>query len=999
MKTRVILLGAVVTIAAGFAGAAVPTPAIQAPMPGNDKAVTELSPDKVQFFETKIRPIFSSSCYKCHSAEQGKTKGGLTLDTREGWVKGGEDGAVIVPGDPDKSSLIKAVRYEDKDLQMPPKGEKLTDQQIADLTEWVKMGAPDPRSSGSTKLTGMTAKARAHWSYQPVVDYPVPQVVEKTWVKTPVDAFILAKLESAGLKPSRPAPRSALIRRAYYDLIGLPPTPHEVEVFEKDSSPNAFEKVVDHLLASPHYGERWGRFWLDSARYADTTGNDQGGRRADYRYPYAWTYRDWVVKAFNQDLPYDEFIKEQLAADQMPGVDEHPERLAALGFITVGKRFPNPNDTIDERIDTVSKAMLGMTVACARCHDHKFDPIPQSDYYSLHGIFASTMEPEEKPAIAPVASGEQYAEFKHKLDELEQKDRQIYYSLIEEKSSEFRHQASDYLTVVLNTRKNRAKGLVERQRLIAEKHLDKDLFNALRFNRQHPVFGPLMWFNELDGDQFNTNDVKDLINQVIDRGRTNRLVAEAFKAVSPDSIKSMRDVIDIYAKLFSSIDDKAKEYLKACKSATEDHVDGFDPALVELIDVPTPVEPAPLITTDHLKDLMPKLAAGNNPYNRFQFAAINELELTNPGSPARAMAVEDGPRPHNSPVFIRGEANNRGPMAQRHFLDVLAVVDSKAYTYGSGRLQLARDIANNKNPLTARVMVNRIWQHHFGQAFVRTPDDLGVQCENPSHPELLDYLASRFMEGGWSIKKMHKLIMLSNVYQQSCDTNINYNKIDPENRLLWRANLRRLDFEAIRDTLLMFTGKMDESIGGKPVNLTDEPYSNRRSIYGYIDRGRLPELMSQFDFADPDRANSRRVATIVPQQALFFMNSPMAADVARKVVTRPEFLSAQSDAGRVKALYMILFQREPNGAEIHAQTDFFNAERHMGVAAYDRGPTKQSLMRQERAEKMRDNKKNMRNQDRRAIENEGETVDRRPLSIWEQYAQALLFTNEVVYVN
>jgi len=369
---RVILSGCLIAAGAVIVGAA----AVAPPTPSADSkaTTTELTPEQKQFFEAKVRPIFSDHCYKCHSSADNKTKGGLTLDTREGLLKGGQDGVIVVAGNPDQSVIIKAVRYTDPDLQMPPKGEKLSDQQIADLTEWVKMGAPDPRSAGAAKLTGLTDKARAHWSYQPVKDPAVPEVQTKGWVKTPVDNFILAKLEAEGMRPDRPAPRATLIRRAYYDLIGLPPTPHEVEVFVNDSSPNAFEKVVDHLLESPHYGERWGRFWLDSARYADTTGSDQGGRREDYRYAYAWTYRDWVIKAFNEDMPYDQFLMQQLAADQLPGVDEHPERLAALGFITVGKRFPNPNDTIDERIDTVSKAMLGMTVACARCHDHKFDP-------------------------------------------------------------------------------------------------------------------------------------------------------------------------------------------------------------------------------------------------------------------------------------------------------------------------------------------------------------------------------------------------------------------------------------------------------------------------------------------------------------------------------------------------------------------------------------------------------------------------------------------------
>ena len=363
-----------------------------------------LTAEQSAFFETKVRAVLATNCYKCHSVEQGKAKGGLTLDSRDGWAKGGDTGPAITPGDPEKSLLIKAVTGADPDLQMPPKGEKLTAAQIADLSTWIKMGAPDPRIVTTTgaKLSGLTDKARAHWSYQPIKPPAVPAVTNKVWVATPVDAFILAKLEANKMVPNRPAPREVLLRRATYDLIGLPPTPEELKAFENDRSPKAFEKVVDRLLASPHYGERWGRFWLDSARYADTTGNADG-KNDDYRYVNAWSYRDWVINAFNADEPYDQFLKEQIAADLLPGADKNPNSLAALGFLTVGKRFQNINDTYDERIDTLSKATLGMTVSCARCHDHKFDPIPTRDYYGLAGIFFSS---HILPRLTPKGQGE-----------------------------------------------------------------------------------------------------------------------------------------------------------------------------------------------------------------------------------------------------------------------------------------------------------------------------------------------------------------------------------------------------------------------------------------------------------------------------------------------------------------------------------------------------------------------------------------------------------------
>ena len=373
---------------------------------------------QLDFFEGKIRPIFAENCYKCHSPEKGKVKGGLELDWRDGLLKGGDSGPAIIPGDPEKSLLIKAVRYLDENLQMPPKGEKLSEAQIGDLVNWIKMGAPDPRATKPVvSYASRSASAKTHWAYQPVKKPAVPEVKTKEWVATPVDAFILAKLEAQGMKPSSPAEKRTLIRRATFDLIGLPPTPEEVQVFLNDTSPKAFEKVVDRLLDSPHYGERWGRHWLDTARYSDTKGQFDR-RRESTLYPYAWTYRDYVIRSFNEDKPYDRFIIEQVAADQLtPGSDKSV--LAALGFLTLGDHFQgNQNDIINDRIDVVSKGLLGMTVSCARCHDHMFDPIPTKDYYALHGIFASSVEPREKPLLAQPKATPEYEEYLQKRADL-----------------------------------------------------------------------------------------------------------------------------------------------------------------------------------------------------------------------------------------------------------------------------------------------------------------------------------------------------------------------------------------------------------------------------------------------------------------------------------------------------------------------------------------------------------------------------------------------------
>jgi uncharacterized protein DUF1553/uncharacterized protein DUF1549/cytochrome c len=958
----------------------------------------EITKEQTDFFEGKIRPIFSNKCYKCHSAQEGKSKGGLTLDTAEGLLKGGETGPGIVAGDPGKSLLIKAISYTDKELQMPPNKEnmgKLADAEIAALTEWVKMGAPDPRKGKAGKLSGLTGKARGNWSYQPVKKPELPAIKNRTWCVTPVDAFILAKLEERNMVPSRDADKETLIRRAYFDLIGIPPSPREVVDFVSDTSPNAFVKIVDRLLASPHYGERWGRYWLDTARYADTIGGEGNARRQDYRYPDAWTYRDYVINAFNDDKPYDQFIMEQLAADKLRETQTDPMRLAALGFLTVGERFQNQNDVIDDRINVVSKGFLAMTVTCARCHDHMFDPIPTKDYYALHGVFASTIEPDEKPIIHKPDPA-LLAEFQKKMAGLEQDNRDIYYRALTSLFTDFEEKAAAYLKASVSGERT-GKGMMAAAGGVK---IDQQYTQALRgrLRPNDPVLGPFKQFAEITDEQFPAKGPA-LAAQVAANTKINPLVAAAFKNTSPASLE---DVAAIYGKLFAGIESQMKAFMAASAQATSGPVTGYQPAQLDLIQTPLKVQPAmEIATTEKLRKVINQWPQQLHDRAGFLFAKINELELTNPGAPARAMVVADAPRPHDSPVFIRGQAGQPGELVPRHFLEALSNGAPQPFKDGSGRYELAKCIASKDNPLTARVMVNRIWMHHFGEGFVRTPDDLGNQAEKPTHPELLDWLSSYFMETGWSIKKMHRLIMLSRAYQESSYDIPAYAQIDPENRLLWRANIRRLDFEAVRDSLLVFGGRLDATVGGHPVNLTEEPYSFRRSVYGYIDRGNVPELMSHFDFGDPNMPNSKRTATVVPQQALFLMNSPMVIDIARRTVARPEMNNARNEIDRIMMLYRILFQRTPNQDEIKAGREFLFQEQ---VAQYkvDKSQSAQDVAKSNAALKAKIAQKAKgggRMDATRAIQNEGDLVERKNLSPWEAYAQALLMSNEMAYVN
>lgn len=990
------------------------------------------TPEGIQFFESKIRPILSQKCYKCHSVEQGKSKGKLTVDSKDAILKGGETGPAITPGDPENSLLIKAVSYADSDLQMPPKGEKLSEAEIADLSFWVKMGAPDPRAVvGSAKLSGLTEKSRSHWAYQPIKKYEIPTPKNAPWCVTQIDSFVLAKLEEKGMTPSPQATKEALLRRATYDLTGLPPTLREIDAFVADSAPDAYLKVVDRLLASRRYGERWGRFWLDTARYSDTTGVRSGNSRNDYRLPYAWTYRDWVIQAFNDNMPYDQFILQQLSADRI--AKNPPENLAALGFLTVGERFPNQNDIINDRIDVVSKGFLATTVVCARCHDHMFDPVPTKDYYSLHGIFASTIEPSEKP-ILHGTNPKLQAEFEAKLAALEATNRASYYKVIGEVTATFQKRSALYIMAAHLSRNGASEDELKRGEMIAvDEKLDRNIKNEIRGRmgrKDDDIFGPFACFN---ADKESWGAISEKVTK--DK-KYNFLIRAAFKAAQPTSYD---DLVNLYQRIFDEGAKKTTEIIVAYASAkqtvprikrTNEGVvastnDGammeMEPSMMGMTSIPDsdvakgskPVKQDPALTilavfpfkiflaselnTEGLRNATRAWQPDFQNRGKFGYSKINELLLTDPGAPVRAMVVADAPHPRDSPVFIRGQADVRGAIEPRHFLSALSKGSPQPFKNGSGRLELAHCIASKENPLTARVIVNRVWMHHFGQGFVRTPDDLGTQSEAPSHPELLDYLSWWLMNQEWDLKKLHKLIMLSRVYQESSYTVSEHEVIDPDNRYLWRANIRRLDFESMRDSLLFMAGRLDFTSGGQPVNLTDEPFSYRRSVYGYIDRGNLPELMTHFDFSNPDMPNSARSTTVVPQQALFLMNDPMAVDVARNIVNRPDVKQAENNTRGVLNLYKIIFGRSPTRAEFSLGAQFLSeeAKQQPGVNSRMREPSKKA---QEQAKKKADDRAKSENAEK-AIQNVGTVVSRAALDPWEAYAHALLMSNEAVYVD
>lgn len=731
----------------------------------------------IEFFEKKIRPVLAQQCYKCHSASAAKLKAGLLLDSRDAMLKGGESGPSLVPGKPAQSLLIKAIQWNDKDLQMPK--EKLADGVIADFVAWVQMGAPWPKEPARTASADGYAATydtlrKELWSWQPISNPAVPQIKDDKWSRDDIDRFVLAKLTEKELKPSPEADKLSLLRRVTFDLTGLPPTPDEIDAFLRDNSPTAFERVVDRLLASRHFGERWGRHWLDVARYAESSGMTR-----NLIYFYAWRYRDYVIESFNSDKPYNRFIREQIAGDLLPAKNdaEKDRNLIATSFLCIGPRDYNERNprqflmnSVDEQIDTVGRAVLATTIACARCHDHKFDPIPTAQYYSLAGIFAS----------------------------------------------------SDEQT-----------GLQRRR-----------------------------------GAQFNQFNEDELIKL------SGYTPAEKGKVLSDDELRDAAR--DSFRKLFVT----SRFGSSADKPAS------------------TPPK--------HL-----------------------------------AMGVVDAPRPGDINILVRGELDQPGERVARGFLSIPCMESGPVISANeSGRLELAIWLTRKDNPLTARVMANRIWQHLFGFGLVRSVDNFGTTGEKPSHPQLLDHLASRFMENGWSVKKLIRSIVLSSTYQQAATFDRAKYNVDPDNHYLWRMNQRRLEAEAIRDTMLSASGKLVTAAPVGSVVLDLPPIEIRtgrlnpsemlansacRSVYLPIFRNATPDVLEVFDFADATQVTGARDVTTVAPQALYMLNNSFVANQAQAMAIRLINQGGKTDAAKVDQAYKLALGRLPYNSERDRALSFVNS--------------------------------------------------------------------------
>jgi cytochrome c553 len=1065
--------------------------------------------DAEELFEKRVRPLLAANCYECHGAHAKKIEGGLVLETAEGWLRGGDSGPVLVPGNPDESRLIRAVRYTDHDLEMPPSG-KLADAEIALLESWVKAGAagiattnrPDTvraHPSVETKMwtpgggpAGVDA-ARGFWSFRPVEDRRPPEVRDRAWIHNDLDRFVLAKLEGKGLAPAPPADRRTWLRRVTWDLTGLPPTDPEIQQFLADATPQAFEKVVDRLLASPAYGERWARHWLDVARYADSNGLDENLALGN-----AYRYRDYVVRAFNADKPYDEFIMEQLAGDLLPPTDDKKQlfdRITATGFLVLGPKMLAEQDkekllmdTVDEQIDVTAKAFLGLTAGCARCHDHKFDPIPARDYYALAGVFRSTStfdntgfvsrwRQRELATASEIKARDEWKASRARAGEaLETATRDARARLLRTWHADFakyliagQEAARDVLvleaedfsrgtlgidretwgtpeTVIVRTMMPGPQfveyditvptgGRYELQVRMAsgEKRPMKLFAGGVELGvvlgestgsfypdgqRWHPVSvvelkpgrntirleGTVASVPHLDTLLFSpASEVSDssprpLAGDSNGQGLEHQLVRN-FAVFLARTARASDPLFDIWNRMARIARDHFTTHaattwrdLRAERDSAKVH---FAPAMAALLDAEAPTSLAELAaryqtlfgTVDaewrsvldraaKEKRKAPERLDSNDlealrliyygPRGPFALPdrtleslysaeeqagiaaarrAVDDLEKSKPAPFASALAVVEG-SVADLPVHVRGSHLNKAKeTVPRGFLTILdhALPQPPIPANASGRLELARWIADGRNPLTARVMVNRIWQGHFGEGLVRTPSNFGLRGDTPSHPELLDWLAARFVQNGWSIKALHRLIVLSATYRMSSDGAPSPS--DPENRLLARMNRRRLDAESIRDLWLAVSGRLDRTEGGSLLEIKDGEYvtndqSNdqarystpRRTLYLPIIRNSMFDLFSSFDYNDSSVPVDRRPVTTAAHQSLFLLNSPLAMECAESLADALR-ATPGSDDDRIVAAWTRIIGRPASSRE-REQASAFLAQ----VRGIERGP-------------------------------------------------------------
>jgi cytochrome c553 len=945
--------------------------------------------DSPEFFEKKIRPVLVEHCFKCHGDLKGKApKGGLRADSRAGLLKGGDNGPAIVPGDPDESRLIAAVRYQNPDLQMPPKG-KLADGAIADLTAWVKAGANWPAGATdgaiATSQFDLAKRKREHWAWQPVHATDPPPVKDASWPRGPVDRFVLARLEEKGLKPTAAADRRVWIRRVTFDLIGLPPTPAEIDAFLNDQTPDAFATVVERLLRSPHFGERWGRHWLDLVRYAETRGHE-----FDAQIPQAYQYRDYVIRALNADVPYDRLVQEHIAGDLLTDPRRHPtqgfnESILATGFWFLGEEVHSPvdirqdqADRFDNRIDVLGKAFLGLTIACARCHDHKFDAIGTKDYYALYGIVESsayrqvrfdTLEHNQKIAAELDDLSERSAkELAAALARSAETDVRPTLASTSASLPEGTQVVIDYATsrpegwlpddASFGTRPRRPGDLVDeggRVKFVETAAATYDrVWDVLAIAAETESDYGALGKRPRGGRTIRTPAFK------IDGGKLQYLVkgaGTAYAAVDQHTLISGPLHGSLVLDFPASSDFRWVTHDLTPYQGHQVHVE-FTPAkdsdfaITMVVQAPS-APPVPVSDSAAARDARlanARLERADDDVKKIvaDFLAARERIAKRIRPTSRlAPAIWEG-NGVDEHVFIRGSPKGLGEGVPRRFLEALGGREPITSGPGSGRLELARQMTDPANPLGARVIVNRVWHHLLGRGIVASVDNFGVLGERPTHPELLDFLADRFARDGWSLKRLVRDLVLSSTYRMATRGDSEADAADPQNLLLHRMRLRRLEGEAIRDAMLAVSGRLDRTPFGPPIPIHLTPFlegrgrpsasgpldgNGRRSVYLAVRRNFLNPFLLAFDTPIPFSTVGRRQVSNVPAQALILLNDPFVHDQAR-IWAKKTLNQSDTPAEKVRGMYLSVFGREPMVDETAACLEFLEtqAERHKTTA-------------------------------------------------------------------
>ncbi len=870
------------------------------------------------FFEKKIRPVLAENCYECHSEKSKKVKANLFLDRKQGWIEGGDSGPVIIANKPEDSLLMKAIGYHDNDLQMPPKG-KLPESVMDDFSKWILMGAPDPRDapledivrkSSNTFQTKGLEEGRKYWAFKPVVSPKLPTVRKEAWIEDPIDRFVLEKLESRNLKPALPANQNTLLRRVYFDLIGLPPSPEQIDQFLNDDSADAYSKLVDQLLNSPRFGERWGRHWLDVARYSDTTG---GGRNKPF--PSAPLYRDYVVQSYNEDKPFNQFASEQIAGDLLDSSTdaEYNQNLTATGFLALGPHNYELQDKallrmeiVDEQLSSVGRAFLGVTMGCARCHDHPFDPIPTDEYYSLAGIFRSTNS---------VVSGNVGNFVERELRDTHANDRVTHLKRKKNLEDKLKQAESKLKSIV---EANKIEGILidDEEAKVVGKWISSTsvkgyfgrryLHDASTKKGEKSVTFPAnilesglyeVQFSYTSGTNRSRNTPVSITHDngikkvMVDQTKSPPISACFISLGTFQFAKGKRDIIQISTEATKQtvIVDAVRLLPKFKGEESSDGVNNVDDKKKEEV----------RSQQEGLELLVNELKSKNKAHQK-----------NSPPKVVKVMSVLEHNKASDWHVHRRGDIRNLGPIVKRGFLAVATPQDlsskPKIPKGASGRLQLANWITSPRNPLTSRVYVNRVWQHLFGRGIVESSDNFGEMGGRPTHPGLLDHLAVSLMENGWSTKELIRKIMLSSTYRMSSTGLSGAVVVDPENKLFFRQNRRRLEAEAIRDSILTAAGGIDS---------TQQEANQKRSIFLKIDRNRLPELFNVFDYPNPGVVSGNRNDSTVPTQALFMMNNEFVINEARTTAERILSFDNMNDEERLVFTYNSCLGREPREKE------------------------------------------------------------------------------------